>query len=66
MEASPSAPPKPLGPTVDSISYRTLLLVEEAAPRIKDAEYVASYNWLDGKSPTILVPGQKAHSLYQP
>ncbi|KAF3484284.1 uncharacterized protein GIQ15_03608 [Arthroderma uncinatum] len=51
-----SAPPKPLGPAIDSINIKTLL-IEEVAPKIKDFEYIASYNWLDGKSPTILVPG---------
>lgn len=50
------APPAPLGPTLDNIDIKTLL-IEEAAPKIADVEYVASYNWLGGKSPTILVPG---------
>ncbi|CZR70279.1 uncharacterized protein PAC_20181 [Phialocephala subalpina] len=49
-------PPKPLGPTIDSINIKTLL-TEEDAPTIKGVEYVASYNWFDGKSPVILVPG---------
>ena len=26
-------------------------------PRIEDCEYVASYNWVDRGTPTILVPG---------
>lgn len=50
-------PPKPLGPTIDSINIKTLL-TEEDAPTIKGVEYVASYNWVRGKSPVILVPGQ--------
>jgi hypothetical protein len=50
-------PPPPFGPTIDSISSRAVL-VEEDAPTIQDAEYIASYNWLQGKSPIILVPGQ--------
>ncbi|KAK4983643.1 hypothetical protein LTR50_007100 [Elasticomyces elasticus] len=49
-------PPKPLGSTIDSINIRTLL-TEEDAPTIKDVEYVASYNWISGRSPIILVPG---------
>jgi hypothetical protein len=57
----PTPTPQPLGPTIDSISSRTLL-VEEDAPIIQDVKYVASYNWLDGKSPIILVPGQ--YGLY--
>ncbi|KAK2762565.1 hypothetical protein FQN54_000738 [Arachnomyces sp. PD_36] len=49
-------PPKPLGPTIDSIDIKTLM-TEEDTPTIKEVEYVASYNWLNGESPTILVPG---------
>ena len=49
-------PPKPLGPTIDSIDIKTLL-TEEDAPTIKDVEYIASYNWISGRSPVILVPG---------
>ncbi|ERF72669.1 hypothetical protein EPUS_09259 [Endocarpon pusillum Z07020] len=49
-------PPKPLGPTIDRIDIKTLS-TEEDAPKIKDVEYVASYNWTSGKSPVILVPG---------
>jgi hypothetical protein len=50
-------PPKPLGPNIDSINIKTLL-TEEVAPTIKGVEYVASYNWIGGKSPVILVPGE--------
>lgn len=50
-------PPRPLGPMIDSINSKTLL-IEEDAPTVQDVEYVASYNWLDGRSPIILVPGQ--------
>lgn len=50
-------PPKPLGPTIDSININTLL-TEENAPTIKGVEYVSSYNWISGNSPVILVPGQ--------
>ena len=49
-------PPKPLGPIIDKIDLKTLL-TEEDAPTIKGAEYVASYNWIDGKAPVVLVPG---------
>jgi len=55
---NPTPPtPQPLGLVLDSIDIRTLL-VEEDAPTIQNAEYVASYNWLNGKSSVILVPGQ--------
>jgi hypothetical protein len=53
----PPMRPQPLGPTIDSINSK-ILLIEEDAPTIQDVEYVASYNWLDGKSPIILVPGR--------
>lgn len=51
------SPPKPLGPLLDSINTKTLL-IEGDSPKIVDVEYVASYNWLDQKSPTILIPGK--------
>ena len=54
----PSALTLPLGQVVDSISIKALL-VEQDAPTIQDVEYVASYNWLEGKSPIILVPGKR-------
>ncbi|KFY57219.1 hypothetical protein V496_06493 [Pseudogymnoascus sp. VKM F-4515 (FW-2607)] len=44
------------GPTIDSIDIQTLL-VEEDAPEIVNVEYIASYNWLDGTNPIVLVPG---------
>ncbi len=53
--------PQPLGPTVDEINANALL-VEFDAPTIKHASYIASYNWINGQSPVILVPGQ----LFQP
>lgn len=43
-------------PTIDSIDIKALL-IEEDYPEIGDVQYVASYNWLDAKSPVILVPG---------
>jgi len=49
-------PDLPLGPTVDNININTLF-TEEDSPTITDVKYVASYNWLDGKSPVVLVPG---------
>lgn len=46
--------PQPLGLVLDSIDIRNLL-VEEDALTIQNAEYVASYNWLNCKSSIILV-----------
>lgn len=33
------------------------MTVSQSPPTISDVEYIASYNWLDEKAPTILVPG---------
>lgn len=49
---------EPLGPKIDSIDIKTVL-IEDEAPVIANVEYVASYNWLHGS--TILVPGQSFH-----
>jgi hypothetical protein len=48
---------EPFGPEIDKINIATLL-IEENAPTIENVNYVASYNWLDAKSPIILVPGK--------
>ena len=53
----PKAPSGPYGPTIDSIDIKALL-IEEDSPEIANVEYVASYNWLDGAKPTVLVPGK--------
>lgn len=50
-------PQEPYGSTIDSFNSKALF-VEEVAPTIQYVEYVASYSWLDGTSPVILVPGQ--------
>ncbi|KAF7956949.1 hypothetical protein EAE96_004273 [Botrytis aclada] len=52
----PPVSDKPFGPEIDSINISSLL-IEEDAPIIENVNYVASYNWVDGKSPVILVPG---------
>jgi hypothetical protein len=62
--APPEAPPRPFCPTIDSIDIKALL-IEEDCPEIVDVEYVASYNWLDAKSPVILVPGEQYPSSWQ-
>lgn len=55
----PDKPPQeePVGDLVTSFDTSELPRVE-THPTISDCEYVASYNWVDGKVPTILVPGQ--------
>jgi hypothetical protein len=40
---------------VHQITLETLL--DDEKPAIRDCQYVASYNWLDKKTPTILMPG---------
>ncbi|TGO57491.1 hypothetical protein BOTNAR_0200g00070 [Botryotinia narcissicola] len=52
----PPVSDKPFGPEIDSIDISNLL-IEEDAPIIENVKYVASYNWVDGKNPIILVPG---------
>ena len=61
LQQSTSLLPQPLGPVVDSI-YVDTLLVELDSPTIADVRYVASYNWINGKNPVILVPGNSPHS----
>ena len=31
---------------------------EDVVPTIKDCKYIASYNWLNRNTPTIVVPGR--------
>jgi hypothetical protein len=61
----PEAPLGPYGPTIDSIDIKALL-IEEDSPKIANVEYVASYNWLDGAEPTVLIPGEHPPSLSIP
>jgi len=46
-----------LGPRIDSFNVKTLL-IEEESPEIEDVKYVASYNWVNNNSPSILIPGR--------
>ncbi|KAI9640525.1 hypothetical protein NHQ30_011271 [Ciborinia camelliae] len=57
---SPPVSNEPFGPEIDKINISSLL-IEENAPTIANVNYLASYNWLDSKSPIILVPGK--HNL---
>ncbi|KAF4615553.1 hypothetical protein G7Y89_g15308 [Cudoniella acicularis] len=52
---NPKLPP-PKTANVERINIEALKL-EQSAPIIRNVSHVASYNWLDGVSPTILVPG---------
>ncbi|CZT07321.1 hypothetical protein WAI453_013012 [Rhynchosporium graminicola] len=54
---TPTAPPQqPLGLVVDTIDLHALL-VELDEPEIQSQCYVASYNWINGRDPVIIVPG---------
>jgi len=55
-QPSPQLQPRPFGDIIDSIDIKALF-VEEKTPSIENAEYLASYNWLDGREPILLVPG---------
>ena len=67
-QASKSLPPSvdragaPLASIyVHKITLKTL--PDDEKPEIRDCQYVASYNWLDKKTATILVPGTTIYSL---
>jgi hypothetical protein len=53
-------PSPPLGPVLSTISRVELVADEVPAgnAKITGVEDVASYNWISGKEPTILVPGK--------
>ena len=53
--------PLPLGKVLASIDHKDLkdLADEEAGPaQIINSQYLASYNWLDRASRTIMIPGR--------
>ncbi|KAM0323929.1 hypothetical protein ACHAQA_008510 [Verticillium albo-atrum] len=57
--ASPNPPP-PFGPEIASISAKDLtkdVAVTTGEARVTNFKLVASYNWLDKRDPTIIVPG---------
>lgn len=54
-------PSPPRGPVLTKLSEGDLNVASEVKSqdaKITDCEYVASYNWLNRKEPTILVPGE--------
>ena len=52
----PSASWKIQGELLATISTEGLPPAETAST-VSNVEYIASYNWLDGKSPAIIIPG---------
>src|SRR5271156_3087760 len=56
----PKPPSPPLGPVLTKLCEEDLVessSLYEYSPRITSCKDIASYNWLDSKEPTILVPG---------
>ena len=55
-------PPPPLGPHLSDIRIEDIeddgATSQHRHVGIERCQYVASYNWLEAKSPTILVPGE--------
>ena len=59
---TPRSPSPPLGSVVRCLKADEILNHKagngvDRDARITDCKYVASFNWLDGEKPTILVPG---------
>lgn len=56
------APPPPRGEVLATI-YLSDLQAEKQniTSQITDSQFLASYNWLSGGGPHILIPGKKAH-----
>ncbi|KAK1675041.1 geranylgeranyl pyrophosphate synthetase [Colletotrichum godetiae] len=55
-----ASPVPPFGPLVETISVADLsksALGLESSARVTDCQLVASYNWLDRTTPSIIVPG---------
>ena len=49
---------RPLGELLTTIDFSTASIAEAVAvPEIEGCEYVASFNWMNRKNPTMLVPG---------
>lgn len=61
----PTTPPPPLGAVIkqlnadDLIDEKSLDSTYKHDAKITDGVLVASFNWRDGKTPTIVVPGKK-------
>jgi len=49
--------------TINLSDIRSHIQFKDPAPTIEDCVYIASYNWLNRKNPTIIVPGEFADIL---
>jgi hypothetical protein len=56
-QVKPDLERHPLGDLVNEFRNSDLSLKPAALAEISDCQYVASYNWLNGKVPTIAIPG---------
>ena len=55
---SPGAPAPALGPLIQTLRIGDISATKAGAdPVITDCAVAASYNWVEAKEPTILVPG---------
>lgn len=55
------SPPPPLGDLIGTISIdelRSYDRIDLEHVKIQDAQLIGSFNWVDGKAPTISIPGQ--------
>jgi hypothetical protein len=56
-QVKPDLERHPLGDLIKEFRNSDLSLKPAALAEISDCQYVASYNWLNGKVPTIAIPG---------
>lgn len=47
-----------MGDTIDFIDWNSLKTTDPENARIVDCRHVASFNWLNKKMPTIVIPGK--------
>ncbi|CEJ83961.1 hypothetical protein VHEMI03325 [[Torrubiella] hemipterigena] len=48
---------EPMGDTINFIDWNSLKTTDPENARIVDCRHVASFNWLNKKTPTIVIPG---------
>ena len=59
---APQAPSPPLGEVLAVMfpdDIENACESDDILPRIRNVQYLASYNWLNGKTPSILIPGKR-------
>lgn len=66
VEVKPDIQKHPLGKLQKALQVSDLkfnLDIIASMPTISDCQYVASYNWLNDKTPTVMVPGISLHKI---